>query len=595
MFRRASLMALFVMVAGIGAALLLPPSRIGLAAASSAKTRGGVTPAKADTLLLTYANDPDTINAITANDNVSDAFQRWVYEPLAQSKFENPDILEPVLAEKWTFDEPKLEFTIHLRKGVKWHPMSLPNGKAIAAKEFSARDVKFTFDCILNPGIDAASLRSYYEDPDAKEASQKHKIKVTVIDNYTVKVKWTKPYFMAPEFTLNVPIMPRHVYSVNEKGEPISFDFSSKEFAEGFNNHWANRLMCGTGPMMFVEWAKEEKLVVKRNPDYWGDPFFFETVVFRSIPNTNTSRQEVLQNKLDWVNIPEKDLYLQTKDHASVKTGKVKLAEYEYPGYRYIGYNLRRDFLKDKRVRLALSLAVPVQKIVEEVWLNLAKRTTGPFILGGSAYDTSIEPLPYDLKKAAALLDEAGWKDSDGDGIRDKKINNVSIPARYDIIIFSDAPAYKTMAEIIKESSRQIGVDVQITPTKWALMLQKLRKKEFDACMLGWGADWKQDPFQLWHSSQADVPESSNAGAYQNPEVDKLIDELRVTLNPKKQVELYHKIHRIIFDDQPYTFLFADMQTAAYDARLQNIKHYRIRPAVDHREWVATTPRSFGK
>ena len=78
--------------------------------------------------------------------------------------------------------------------------------------------------------------------------------------------------------------------------------------------------------------------------------------------------------------------------------------------------------------------------------------------------------------------------------------------------------------------------------------------------MLGWGAEWKQDPFQLWHSSQADVPESSNAGAYQNPEVDKLIDELRVTLNPKKQIELYHKIHRIIFDDQPYTFLFADMQ-----------------------------------
>jgi ABC-type transport system substrate-binding protein len=126
-------------------------------------------------------------------------------------------------------------------------------------------------------------------------------------------------------------------------------------------------------------------------------------------------------------------------------------------------------------------------------------------------------------------------------------------------------------------------------------MLQKLRKKEFDACMLGWAADWKQDPFQLWHSSQADVPESSNAGAYRNPEVDKLIDELRVTLDQKKQVELYHKIHRIIFDDQPYTFLFADMQTAAYDARLQNIKHYRLRPAVDHREWTATSPRSFGK
>jgi len=162
-------------------------------------------------------------------------------------------------------------------------------------------------------------------------------------------------------------------------------------------------------------------------------------------------------------------------------------------------------------------------------------------------------------------------------------------------MIYSDAPAYNTMAEIIKESCRQIGVDVLVSPTKWALMLQNLRKKEFDACMLGWASDWKVDSFQLWHGSQADVPESSNAIAYQNPEVDKLIEELHVTLDSKKQIELYHKIHRLIHDDQPYTFLFADMQTAAYDARLQNIKYYRLRPCIDQREWFATSPRMLGK
>src|SRR5262249_55615690 len=157
------------------------------------------------------------------NDNVSTSFQRWVYESLADQKFDNPDAFEPVLAENWNFDKKNLVFTIKLRKGVKWHPMKLPNGKPLPNKEVTSRDVKFTFDCILNPNIQAASLRSYYEDADAAEASQKYKIKVTVVDDYTVKVKWTKPYFQAEEFTLGVPIIPRHVYSVNEKGEPISF------------------------------------------------------------------------------------------------------------------------------------------------------------------------------------------------------------------------------------------------------------------------------------------------------------------------------------------------------------------------------------
>ncbi|HEV3415303.1 MAG TPA: ABC transporter substrate-binding protein, partial [Pirellulales bacterium] len=216
-------------------------------------TRGGKRPAASDTLLLSYPDDPDTVNPLTANDTVSEAFQRLVYEQLAERKFSNPDEWEPALAESWEFDSKNLEYTIHLRKGVKWHPITLPSGKQLPATEFTARDVKFTFDCILNKNIEAAALRSYYEDPAAKQESERQRIKVSLVrgDKYSVKVKWTKPYFDADDWTLGVAIIPRHVFSVDEKGDPISFDFSSKEFADGFNNHWANRSMCGTGPMIF--------------------------------------------------------------------------------------------------------------------------------------------------------------------------------------------------------------------------------------------------------------------------------------------------------------------------------------------------------
>lgn len=554
-------------------------------------TLGGVPPAKSDTLMLAYNNDPDTLNLLTSNDTISTAFQRWVYEPLAEQKFDNPDEYEPVLAESWEFDEDKLEYTIHLRRGVKWHPMTLPDGTSLPAKEFTSKDVKFTFDCVLNPNVEAASLRSYFEDPEATDASQRYKIKVSVVDDYTVKIKWTKPYFLADEFTLGMAILPRHVYSVDEQGEPISFDFSSKEFADGFNNHWANTRMCGTGPLMHQEWKRDESLALKRNPNYWGAPFFFSKVTFLCIPNTNTMLQKVLQNDLDWAGIPEKDLWVQSKDHANVLAGKVHLKDYDYPGYRYIGYNVRRPFLSEKQVRTALAHAIPVQTIIDEVFKGLAIPLSGPFQPGSTAYDESIQPLAFDLDRARSLLEEAGWTDSDADGIRDKEVEGQRTAARYDLMIYADAPAYLTIAEIIKSNCRQIGVDVEITPAKWALMLQRLRKKDFDAAMLGWAMSWRQDPFQIWHSSQADVPESSNSIAYENPEVDKLIEELRVTFDRDRQTELYHQIHRLIHEDQPYTFLFVDKATAGAHARIEGLSFYKIRPGYDAREWYGSKPR----
>lgn len=556
------------------------------------KTRGGVEPSENDVMLTYYGDDPDTLNVITSNDTVSQAFHRQVYETLADRKFSNPDEWEPVLAESWEFDEETLTFMIKLRKGVYWHPMKLPSGKDLPRTEFTSADVKFTYDCILNENIDAATLRSYYTNPNAKDDTEKYKIKVTVIDKYTVKFQWTEPYFLADEYTLYNFIMPRHVYGMDENGEPISLDFrNSKEFADAFNNHWANTKMCGTGRLIFEEWSKENSSTFVRNEDYWGEPFYFKRLIYRYISNTQTALQQVLQGELDWGAIPEKDHYVQSKDHANVKAGKVNLVDYDYPGYRYLGFNVKRDLFADKRVRMAVSHAIPIEDIVDKVYHGLATRLSGPFLPGSTANDDNLKPIPYDLDRAKELLDEAGWKDTDGDGLRDKMIAGRKVQATFDVMIYGESPQYQRIAEIIAENCRRIGMECRITPTQWALMLQNLRKKEFDATILGWALNWKQDPFQIFHGSQADLLESSNSIGYSNPEVDKLIEELRVTLDEDKQTELYHKIHKLIYDDQPYTFLFMDKATSGHDTRIQNIRFYQIRPCIDVREWSATHAR----
>ena len=561
-------------------------------------TLGGKAPAENDTLLRSYPDDPDTVNPITSNDTVSEELFRQVYESLADRKFSNPDIWQPMLAESWQFDTATREFTIHLRKGVMWQPITLPNGKQLPATELTARDVKFSFDVMLNKYVEAEHTRNLYEDPQATDEAHRSKIKVSLVpgDKYTVKIRWLQPYFLADDATLSIPIIPRHVFSVDAKGDRFSLDVASKEFADGFNNHWANRQMCGTGPMIFKEWVKNDRVVLERNPDYWGAPFFFSEMRYQCIANPNTALEKGLQGELDWCPISEKDHYVQSQNHPNVVAGKVILKAYDYPQYRYIGYNLKRnEFFKDKRVRWAMSHAVPVEQIIHTIYHDLAKPVTGPFLPSSPGNDPSLKPVDFDLDKARALLDEAGWKLPEGESVRTKVVDGVTLKAAFDLMIFSDAPSYESIATILKENCRKIGVRVVISPAKWALMLQKMNKKEFDAVILGWAMSWKDDPFQLWHGSQADVQDSSNSIGYQNPEVDKLIEELRVTMDASKQTEIYRKIHRILYDEQPYTFLFSEKSTVAYDARIKNLNFYPIRPCIDTREWYSTKPRLLGQ
>ncbi len=555
-------------------------------------TRAGVKPSPTDTLMLYYPNDPNTINPILSSDTVSEEFQRWVIDSLGETKFSNPDEWEPSLAEKWEFDDKALEYTIHLRKGVKWHPAKYPDGTVIPAKEFTAADVKFTYDVVLNENVDAASYRSFFEDPEAKTKEDKWKIKVSVVDPYTVKMKWTKPYFLADEWSLGLPLLPKHIYSVDAKGEPISNDVTSEEFAKGFNDHWANSMLIGTGPMMFGTWKKNERLELVRNPDYWGKPFYFNKVVFRNIPNSNTSLEMTLNGELDWSVVAEKSLYVQTKEKPQVKDGKAVPQEFDYPGYRYIGWNVKREIFKERAVRTALAYAIPVQKLIDKVLYGLGTRLSGPFLPNSSSYDPALQPLPYDPDKARALLQGAGWVDTNKNGIRDKMVNGKLLELKFDLMIYADTAMYKTIAEVIQQEFREIGVDVQISPVKWALMLEKLHKKDFDACMLGWALSWKSDLYQIWHSSQADVQESSNATGYKNPDLDKLIEEVRITMDAGKRKDLYRQMHKLIYDDQPYAFLFVDKRTAVYNSRIENIKYYQIRPCIDEREWKAPATRA---
>ena len=356
-----------------------------------------------------------------------------------------------------------------------------------------------------------------------------------------MKVKWLKPYFQADEFTLGVAVIPQHVFSVNEKRRTDLRDFSSKEFADGFNNHWANRQMCGTGPMIFKEWVKEQRVVLERNPNYWGQPFYFSKLVYRHISNQNTVLQQLLQNDFDRAAIAEKDHYVQSLDHPNVESGKVVLEKYDYPAYRYLGYNLKREFLQGQARPAGYRACGADRPDHRKDFPRLGHAHHGPFLPGSPANDAVAQAADVRSGCSTTIARRRRLEDGrrrigaeQGDRWR-------AVDAKFDLMIFTDSQTFRSVAEIIQDNCRKVGVEVNISPVKWALMLQKLRKKEFDATILGWAMSWKDDPYQIWDSSQADLPESSNHIGYANPEVDKLIAELRVTMDPKAQTPLSSK------------------------------------------------------
>ena len=147
---------------------------------------------------------------------------------------------------------------------------------------------------------------------------------------------------------------------------------------------------------------------------------------------------------------------------------------------------------------------------------------------------------------------------------------------KFTVMYPNAAPTYQRMLAMIKEDMAKAGVQMDLLGLEWSVCVQRLEKKRFDVCALGWLGGIKPDPYQIWHSSQADLESSSNHIQFKNPEADKLIEELRITFDPAKRQVLYHRFHRLIHEEQPYIFLFSSYSLNALNRRYRNVRVFPL-------------------
>ena len=471
--------------------------------------RKAVEPKRPFALTEGSIGDAKRLSPLLATDGASGNIVSLVFNGLV--KYDKNMELVGDLAESFEVPPDCLSATFHLRKGVKWHD----------GVEFTADDVLFFYRSIMDKNV----VTPYKTDFEPVK-------NVTTPDRYTVRVDYDKPF--APGLaSWGMGIIPKHLLQ-----------------GKDLNTDPFNRNPIGTGPFRFREWAAGQKIVLDANPDYFEGKPDIQEFIYRIIPDMSTMFLELGVLNLDMMSLNPTRFMRQT----DTPFFKREFNKYKYPSlsYTYMGYNLNDPKFSDRRVRVAIAHAIDKNAIIKGVLLGLGKPATGPYIPESWAYDSSVQDIPYDPEKAKAMLAEAGWKDTDGDGVLDKD----GRPFHFEILTNQGNEEREKSAEIIQQYLGKVGIKVDVRILEWQSLLHNfIDKKQFEAIILGWGVGLDPDIYLIWHSSQTHEGEF-NFVSYKNPKVDKLLVEGRETCDQSKRKEIYREVHRLIAEDQPYLFLY---------------------------------------
>ncbi len=425
----------------------------------------------------------------------------------------------------------------NLRRGVLFHD----------GHEFDSGDVKFTYEAIMDPK-NLSPRTSDFEPIKAVEP----------LDRYTVRVVY-KRLFSPAINAWTMGILPEH--RLNAKALAAEMDRRGLSAAArerfGLRDSEFNRHPIGAGPFRFKEWRSDELIHLVRHDDYWEGPPRYRDFYYRIIPDLLTQEVEFRTGAID--------AYGPLPHQAARYRDDPRYQSFRSLGfsYVYIGYNNSHPLLGDKRVRRALGMALNTAEIIDYVLYGQGERTTGPYPKNTDWYDPTVQPLPYDPPQALRLLEQLGWKRNAAGWLeKDGKI------FEFNLITNHGNPTRRAIMTIAQNSWRRIGIKVNTQVFEWAVFLEDfVDPRKFDAVVLGWSMGIDPDLYQIWHSSQSG-PRQLNFVGYKNPQADELILRIRQEYDVAKSRELTHRLHRLIAEDQPYTFLYAPYVNTVLDKKI---------------------------
>jgi len=482
-----------------------------------------------------YGEMGDGMSAATVSEDTSRQHQQFVNLMTLIDYDENYGP-RPYLAERWELAPDTTSITFYLRQDVLWHD----------GEPTDAHDVAFTWNAINDPLTgypNAASLEFFVKGDEGIE----------VLDDFTVRIHM-RPHPQFMDTFRGIAILPEHL-------------LGDVPHAELGRHPYGTQCPVGNGPFVFESHRPQDRWIFTANPVFpegLGGRPFVDRYVYRVITEQTTLLTELLTENVDVYIAPAPEQAPQI-----IADPNLELGEFVARQYTFVGWNARKPQLADARVRRALTMGTDRERIVEAViqgYGTVAHSGVPPFHW---AYDPSvIDPLPYDPEGARALLDEAGWTDRDGDGVRESADGTrLSISIKY-----NTNQVRQQIAEIMQAQLAQIGVEVQPRVVEWTTLVDQIStpgERDFDGVVMGWVVGFELDDTELFHSDLVDQPLALSGT--QNPEIDRLVEELRLIADRDVARPLYAEYQRLLVEEQPYTYVYFPERLAGLNKRVHGV------------------------
>ncbi|MDR1961687.1 MAG: ABC transporter substrate-binding protein [Gracilibacteraceae bacterium] len=501
------------------AGILMLAAACGTAATGGGEPAGGGTaPAAEQVLRFGLDVEPETLDPRHSRD----VSALRVHELCADGLIQLNEKLEakPSLAESWE-NPDELTWIFYLRQGVKFHDGS----------DLTAEDVKYTYDTIRDPDFGAVYAANYSSIQE-----------VIALDEYTVQFTLSEPYSPILSNNMELSIVPAEADSIP--------DFANKPI--------------GTGPFKMVEWVKNEKITLEANPDYWEGAPALQRVEFYTIPSNDTRVSALESGDVDFVHTP-----LTPQDVSRIKgDSRFQVDEMTGLGITFAAFNHASPVLADKQTRVGLSHFLDKEIMASE--LSQGLELPGQSVLVPNTWFYSDVPgFPFDPEKGKSLLAEAGWTDTDGDGLLDRDGQKLTVR----ISTYTQDDLKMQYVEYMQNLFSQGGIDAQVVTNEWPTFIADVQSGDYDIAVFGMLNLFDPDKYMYNYLRST---AGSNWGGFSSKEFDALVEEARTVSDEAQRRDLYARAAAINNEEVMHNVLVYQGYVAMYSSKIQGyVPHAR--------------------
>ena len=457
-------------------------------------------------------------------------------------------------------------------------------------------DFLFSMKAIFNPHLPTRRIYGYFENVREVVVDDDHPKKFSVFTN--------NAYLLSKPGISNFILLPQHVYDPDGLLSGVSFksmrdpktaltkkeEENLKAFAEAFSNpKYGHKVISGCGPYNVAEWEEGQRVVLVKKQNWWGEKLagknvhltaYPDTIIFYPIADQTATVTALKDENIDLASSLDARQFVDLRENEFVRP---IFDFYTPPTFAYYMaiFNNRNPKLSDKRVRRALAHLVDVDLIIKELMNGLAERMVGPVFPDKKYFDKSLAPIPFDPDRARQLLRQAGWEDTDGNGIVDKVIDGRKTELKLSFQYVPTSNFQDNFSRLFKNNAQKAGIEIERVPLEFKVIRENCSNGNFE--MTTRASQWlplPDDFKQLWHTNSIG-PGGSNYTRFGNAETDALIEAIRYNSNEEERNQLYLQFQRIIYDEQPAIFLLSPLDRIVVHKRFDPLIS-RMGPSLQH-------------